>query len=85
MESQVTIYSTSWCAFCKAEKQYFDQQGVKYTDKDIEADSEAYKELMQKSNGNFRGVPVTDIGGELVLGFDRPKIDNLLKTKGIAA
>jgi glutaredoxin-like YruB-family protein len=81
--AKVTIYSTTWCAFCKTEKQYLDKLGVAYVEKDIEADKEAYEELMGKSSGNYRGVPVTDIDGEMVLGFDRPKIDALLSAKGL--
>lgn len=80
---KVILYSTSWCAFCKTEKQYLERLGVEFEYKDIEADQDAYDELMSKSGGNFRGVPVTDIGGDLVLGFDRPKIDELLKTKNL--
>lgn len=83
--AQVTIYSTSWCAFCKTEKQYLDKLGVPYVEKDVETDAAAYNELMSKSGGNFRGVPVTDIAGELVLGFDRPKIDSLIREKGLVA
>lgn len=79
--SQVIIYSTTWCAFCKTEKQYLDRLGVSYVEKDIEADKEAYNELMSKNGGTFQGVPVTDIAGELVLGFDRAKIDSILKEK----
>lgn len=82
--AKVTIYSTTWCAFCKTEKQYLDKLGVPYIEKDIEADEAAYKELMGKSGGDFRGVPVTDIDGELVLGFDRQKIDTLIQQKGLA-
>lgn len=83
--AQVTIYSTTWCAFCKTEKQYLDRLGVAYIEKDIETDKEAYEELMAKSSGAYQGVPVTDIAGELVLGFDRPKIDALVKEKGLVA
>ncbi len=82
---QITIYSTTWCAFCKTEKQYLDKQGISYVEKDIEADKEAYEELMNKNGGAFQGVPVTDIAGDLVLGFDRAKIDSLIKEKGIVA
>ncbi|MEO7905111.1 MAG: glutaredoxin domain-containing protein [Candidatus Saccharimonadales bacterium] len=81
--AQVTIYSTTWCAFCKTEKQYLDKLGVAYVEKDIEADKEAYNELMAKNGGSFQGVPVTDIAGELVLGFDRAKIDSVLKDKNL--
>lgn len=79
--AKVTIYSTTWCAFCKTEKQYLDKLGVAYVEKDIETDKEAYNELMSKNGGTFQGVPVTDIDGELVLGFDRAKIDTILKDK----
>ena len=81
--SQIIIYSTTWCAFCKTEKQWLDKLGFAYTEKNIETDKEAYAELMAKSGGNFQGVPVTDMAGDLVLGFDRPKIDALIKDKGL--
>ena len=81
--AQVIVYSTPWCAFCKTEKQYLEKLGVSFIAKDIEEDKDAYDELMNKNSGNFQGVPVTDIAGELVLGFDRAKIDSLLKEKGL--
>ena len=80
-KAKVIIYSTTWCAFCKTEEQYLDRLGVGYIKKDIEEDKEAYEELMGKINGDFQGVPVTDIAGSLVLGFDRKKIDETLKEK----
>jgi glutaredoxin-like YruB-family protein len=83
--SQIIIYSTAWCAFCKTEKQYLDKKGISYVVKDIEEDKAAYEELMAKSDGGYQGVPVTDIAGTLVLGFDRLKIDSLIKEKGITA
>lgn len=84
-DSKVIVYSTTWCAFCKTEMQYLEKLGVNYVKKDIEEDEAAHNELMGKIGGNFRGVPVTDIDGDLVLGFDRPKIDSLLKDKGLVA
>jgi glutaredoxin-like YruB-family protein len=85
IDPKVIIYSTTWCAFCKTEEQYLQRLGVGYIKKDIEEDKEAYEELMQKSGGAFQGVPVTDIAGALVLGFDRAKIDTLLKEKELVA
>ncbi|HEX6416180.1 MAG TPA: glutaredoxin domain-containing protein [Candidatus Saccharimonadales bacterium] len=82
-DAKVIIYSTTWCAFCKTEKQYLDRLGVAYVEKDVEEDKAAYEELMAKNGGNFQGVPVTDIAGDLVLGFDRPKIDSLVREKGL--
>ncbi len=84
-DAKVIIYSTTWCAFCKTEEQYLERLGVKYVKKDVEEDKEAYEELMRKNGGAFQGVPVTDIAGELVLGFDRAKIDATLKAKGLLA
>ncbi len=81
---KITIYSTTWCAFCKTEKQYLDKLGIAFVEKDIEEDKAAYEELMAKSGDNgYQGVPVTDIAGTLVLGFDRRKIDQLIQEKGI--
>lgn len=77
--AQVIVYSTPWCAFCKTEKQYLDHLGVEFISKDIEEDPAAKTELDKKLGGNFTGVPVTDICGTIVTGFDRKKIDELLK------
>lgn len=76
---QITIYSTSWCAFCHTEMQWLDKLGIPYVAKDVEADKDAYDELLKKNGGNFSGVPVTDIAGDIVLGFDRPKIQDAIK------
>lgn len=76
---QITVYSTSWCAFCHTEMQWLDKLGIPFIAKDIEADQEAHDELMNKLGGDFRGVPVTDVAGDLILGFDRPKSKMLLK------
>lgn len=84
----VTIYSTTWCAFCATEKQWLDKLGVKYVAKNIEEDEEANKELLDKLGGSFTGVPVTDIAGEMILGFNRPALqaaldkNNLVPTAG---
>lgn len=76
---QITIYSTSWCAFCHTEMQWLDKLGIPYIAKDVEADKSAYDELLEKNGGNFTGVPVTDVAGDIILGFDRPKIQDAIK------
>lgn len=81
--SKVTVYSTTWCAFCNTEKQWLDKLGVEYESKNIEEDEAAHKELLEKIGGNFQGVPVTDIAGEMILGFDRPKLETALKAQGL--
>lgn len=60
-------------------KAYFDKLGVKYKDVDVEHDMSAAKEAVEKSGQ--MGVPVIDIDGEIVVGFNRPKIDELLEAK----
>lgn len=79
-QKNVIIYTAAWCGFCRSEKQYLDSKNIPYTAKDIEEDEAAYHELMEKLGGreNFRGIPVTDIDGEIILGFDRPRINQLL-------
>jgi glutaredoxin len=83
-DPQVTIYRTSWCAFCHTEMQWLDRLGIPYIAKDIEADADANAELMEKINGDFRGVPVTDVAGDIILGFDRPKLQEAIKAHGLA-
>lgn len=81
----VTVYGTPWCAFCKTEKQYLEHLGVSFTSRDIEEQPEYKDQLDKLLGGNFTGVPVTTIGDEIVTGFDRRKIDELLRTKGLIA
>lgn len=64
--------------------QWLDKLGIPYVSKDIEADKEAYEELMAKSgDGGYRGVPVTDVAGDLILGFDRPRLQDAIKAHNI--
>ena len=81
MEKKVIIYSTSSCGFCSAEKDWLEHNGIKFEAKDVENDSVARDELLAKMGGEFRGVPVTDVNGEIVLGFDRAKLSQLLDIK----
>jgi glutaredoxin len=80
---KITVYSTSWCAFCHTEMQWLDKLGIPYIAKDVEADKEAYAELLEKNGGNYTGVPVTDIAGDMILGFDRPKLQDAIKRHNI--
>jgi len=80
---KVIVYSTSWCAFCHTERQWLERLGIPFIAKDIEADPAAHEELMAKLNGDFRGVPVTDVDGDIILGFDRPRLQEAMKAHGI--
>ncbi|HET7060521.1 MAG TPA: glutaredoxin domain-containing protein [Candidatus Saccharimonadales bacterium] len=77
--SKIIVYSADWCAFCHAAKDYLDKKGVKYTEKNVEKDPAAGLESVDKSGQ--RGIPVIDIDGTVIIGFDRPKIDFALKDK----
>jgi len=77
--NNVVVYSADWCAFCHAAKEYLDKLGVKYTERDVEEDPKFAQEAVTKSNQT--GIPVLDIGGTIIIGFDRPKIDAALKDK----
>ena len=84
-EKKVIIYSTDWCAFCKQAEKFLDTKNVAWVDYDIEKDARAHDELMEKIGGNFRGVPVIDVDGEIILGFDRPRLLGALKASGMIA
>lgn len=77
----ITIYSATWCGFCHAAKQYLDRLNIKYTDKDVESDPAFMKESVDKSGQ--MGIPVLDIDGTIIIGFDRPKIDQALHDKNL--
>ncbi|OGY31156.1 MAG: NrdH-redoxin [Candidatus Andersenbacteria bacterium RIFCSPHIGHO2_02_FULL_45_11] len=74
---QVIIYSTPSCGWCKAAKQYFTEHNVAYTEKDVAADVFARDEMLQKSKQ--MGVPVIDIDGEITIGFNQPRLAQLLE------
>ncbi len=84
-DKKVIVYSTSWCAFCHTEMDWLKRLGVEFEAKDIEAEPAARDELLDKNGGTFQGVPVTDIAGEMILGFDRPKLEDALKRNGLIA
>lgn len=72
----VTIYTTTWCGFCKMAKKYMDDLGVKYEEKDVETNPAFGMEAVQKSGQ--MGVPVIDVNGTVIVGFNRPALDQAL-------
>lgn len=77
----VTIYGTSWCGACRAARQYFAGRKIPFADKDIEKDADAARELAAKAAKMgipTDRVPVIDVRGRLLLGFDRARIEMLL-------
>ena len=74
--AQVTMYTTPSCVYCKKTKAFFQQHNVAYTEKDVSADSAAVEEMVQKSGQ--MGVPVIDIDGAIVIGFDEQALREAL-------
>ncbi len=72
-----TVYSTPTCPFCHKLKEYLDENKIEYTDIDVAADDEKAQEMIKKSGQ--MGVPVLDVDGEIVIGFDKKKVNELLK------
>ena len=68
----VKVYSTPTCPFCLRVKQYLKDNSVEFEDIDVSADQARVKEMVQKSGQ--MGVPVVDIEGDIVVGFDKGKI-----------
>ena len=76
MYKKVKIYSTSTCPYCIRTKQFLKENNVLFEDSDVSANEEAAKEMIEKSGQ--MGVPVLDIDGQIIVGFDKEKIKNAL-------
>jgi len=74
---KVEIYSTPSCQYCKMAKDWFATNNVEYTEHDVAADEAMRNQMIEKSGQ--MGVPVIDIEGELIVGFNEPKMKELLE------
>jgi glutaredoxin-like YruB-family protein len=72
----VSIYTTPTCQYCKMAKDFFAENNIEVTENDVSTDEAKRNEMVEKSGQ--MGVPVIDIEGEIVVGFDEPKIKELL-------
>ncbi len=75
-QPRVIIFTTPTCTFCNQTKRYLRERGIKFKEVDVSRDPAAARDMVRRSGQH--GVPVIDIGGKIVVGFDRPKIDRLL-------
>jgi len=78
---ELVVYKTDWCGVCKKVEEYLERKGAKYVAKDIEKDPEAAAELAAKAKAQgvpMGSVPVIDLGGELMVGFDRERLERRL-------
>lgn len=73
---KVKVYSTATCPWCTRAKEFLKQQNVKFDDVDVSKDAAGAREMIQKSGQ--RGVPVLDIDGTIIVGFDKPAIEHAL-------
>ena len=74
--ANITIYSTPTCPYCKMAKDYLASKNFTYTEVDVAADASKADEMIQKSGQ--MGVPVIDIDGTIIVGFDKPKMNAAL-------
>lgn len=81
MEKQpkIRIFSTPSCPYCYTLKEYFKEHNLAFDDIDVSADKALLDEMIEKSGQ--MSVPVVDIGGEFIIGFDKKKINELLNIK----
>ena len=76
---KVKIYSTPSCGYCHSEKEFLKDHGIDFEDFDVFSNAKAREEMIKKTGQ--MGVPVTDIDGQIVIGFDRGRLKKLLDIK----
>ena len=75
----VKLYSTKWCTYCKLVKTFFRENKIKFKEMNVQEDPKAAEEVLNKSGQT--GVPIIDINGKIVIGFDIKKLMRHLKLK----
>lgn len=78
-QHRVIVFSTPSCTYCNSAKRYFREKNIRFRDVDVSRDNAAARDMVRRSGQS--GVPVIDIDGKIVIGFDRPKIDRMLEIK----
>ncbi|MDD5155681.1 MAG: glutaredoxin domain-containing protein [Candidatus Omnitrophica bacterium] len=76
MDKKVTIYSTPTCPFCIRTKQFLKENNIAFEDIDVSSNEQAASVMIEKSGQ--MGVPVLDIDGQIIVGFDKEKIKSVL-------
>ncbi len=75
-DKTVKVYSTPTCPYCNMAKQYLKSKQIEFEDINVAADQEAARDMVEKSGQ--MGVPVIDIGGTIIVGFDQEAIEKAL-------
>ena len=73
------MFTTPTCAYCKMAKEFFKKNNIVYEEKDVVTDAQARDEMINKSGQ--MGVPVIFVGDDIVIGFDKPRLSELLGVK----
>ena len=74
--TKVTIFSTPSCVYCRMAKEFFKKNTIAYEEKDVAADAATRDDMIARSGQ--MGVPVIDVDGKLVIGFDQQRLKGLL-------
>jgi glutaredoxin-like YruB-family protein len=77
MRKKVVVYGTSTCPYCVRARQFLEDNNIDFEDIDVSADPEKVRDLVEKTGQ--MGVPVVDIDGEIIVGFDKEKISQALE------
>ncbi len=75
----IRVFSTPTCSYCQVLKSFLKEKNIVFEDIDVSQDEVALKEMVDKSGQ--MGVPVVEIDGEIVVGFDKNKIEKLLELR----
>ncbi|OGZ07055.1 MAG: NrdH-redoxin [Candidatus Lloydbacteria bacterium RIFCSPHIGHO2_02_FULL_54_17] len=78
----VSIYTTQTCGYCKMAKEFFQKNNVEFQEFDVGTDLEKRKEMIDKSGQ--MGVPVIMVGEDMIVGFNKPKLEGLLNILAVA-
>ena len=73
----ITMYSTPTCTYCRKAKQWFQENRIRFTEYDISRDPRRADEMMRKSGQ--MGVPVIDVNGRIIVGFNQPEVERALR------
>lgn len=73
----ITLYSTPSCTYCRLAKDYFRQEKIPFTEYNVASDQRRADEMVRKSGQ--MGVPVIDINGRIIVGFNKPEIERSLR------
>ncbi len=76
---KIKVYSTSSCPYCDMLKDFLKENNIKFETIDVSRDQKAAREMIEKTGQ--MGVPVTDIDGKIILGFNQPELKKILKIK----